>query len=99
MDTRTERFKRIRGAMLKMLAKEHPGSVDHQVLTALIEELGFDIDEKECQGHVEYLAEKGYAKKEKRKAGGIEIILVTISAKGLDLLDNLTEDVGVDVRF
>lgn len=79
-----------------MLAGEHPGSVDAEVVRALLGELGYAADAGECRGHIAYLGEKGYVRRDLRRAGGIEIELVAITAQGLDLLDGLIEDVGVD---
>lgn len=99
MDTRVEKFRRTRGAILKLLANEHPGGVDSKVLSALLAELGFELADGECEGHLAYLDEKGFARVDKKKAAGIEIKIASITAAGIDLLDGLIEDVGVDVRF
>lgn len=98
-DAKVERYKRVRGALLKVLANYYPGVVDSKVLEALATDLGFEMRDRECDGHIAYLAEKGFASLTKRKAEGIEIHIVKITAKGLDLLDGIVEDPGVDVRF
>lgn len=82
--------------MLRLLAKEHPKTVDLVVLCVLLERMGFAIDVKECEGDIEYLYEKGFVKREVKKVSGIRIVIVSISAKGLDLIDGLIEDVGVE---
>ena len=99
-EPKKERFRRVRGAILKLLAHEHPKPVDCKVLHFLLDDLGYTIDEEECSSHISYLEEKGYIKIEKRKGGGVRIKMITISAPGLDLLDDFgKKDPGVDVRF
>ena len=85
--------------MLKILAGQYPRPVDSQVLAVLVAELGFDLADGECEGHVAYLAEKGFASFEKREAAGIKIMLVRATPKGRDLVDEIEKDAGVDVRF
>lgn len=96
MDARVERYRRVRGAVLRVLAKEHPRPVDLKVLRVLMNELGYGLDDRECLGHIEYLAEKEFVRREEKKAGGLRIMLVSISANGLDLIDGLKEDIGID---
>ncbi len=99
MEAKKERYRRIRGAILKLLAYQHPGTIDFKVLHFLLDDLRYTISEEECKSHVHYLAEKGLLTKDERKSSGIEIIMVSITPKGLDLLDGFIEEPGVDVRF
>ena len=39
------------------------------------------------------------ARCQRRKCGGVRLEMVTISPKGLDVLDGFAGDIGVDVRF
>ncbi len=98
-DVRKERYRRIRGAILKLLAHEHPGPIDAKVLQFLLDDLGYTIDEEELSSHVAYLQEKGCLKQEKRQSSGAKITMVLITAQGLDVLDGFKPDCGVDVRF
>lgn len=99
MDLKKERYRRIRGAILKLLAYEHPRPVDSKVLHVLLDDLDYRITDEECQSHLVYLAEKGFITLQKRKCGGVRIEMITISPKGLDVLDGFAGDVGVDVKF
>jgi repressor of nif and glnA expression len=99
MDTGKERYKRIRGAILKLLAYQHPGAVDFKVLHYLLDDLGYTISEQECESHVCYLAEKSLVNKNKRKSGGITIYMVTVTPRGLDVLDGFVAEAGVDTNF
>ena len=98
-DAKKQRYRRIRGAILKLLAQEHPGAIDIKVLHFLLDDLGFTMAEEEMRSHLVYLQEKNCVRVNKRTSGGVEIELIIISASGLDVLDNFKEDCGVDVRF
>lgn len=99
MDVRREKYRRIRGAMLKFLATEHPGAIDSKVLYHLLDDVRYTMTEEEFESHAIYLAELGYTRKETREAAGVEITMYVITPAGLNLLDGFTRDVGVDVRF
>lgn len=98
MSVSTKRYGRIRGRVLRLLAREHPGTLDAKVLVAVLSDLGYEMDGKECAGHLHYLAEKGYVNRIERKAAGMKIEMVSLTAKGLDLMDGLIVDIGVDAR-
>ncbi len=100
-DAKKERYRRIRGAILKLLAHEHPGAIDIKVLHFLLDDLGYTMTEEEMESHLAYLADadKKCVRVEKRKSTGVEIKMVVITPKGLDVLDGFSEDCGVDVRY
>jgi hypothetical protein len=99
MQTKVEKYRRIRGLILKLLAHEHPGAIDMKVIHALLDDLQYTIKDEEMQSHLVYLEKKGFILKLKRESGGVQIEMAVINPAGLDLLDGLTKDVGVDVRF
>ncbi len=99
VDARTEKHRRIRGAILKLLSVEHPGTVDLMVLRTLIDRVGYPTTEEGMRSYVSYLEEEGYVKRETRKVGKLEIAMVAITAKGLRLLDGYLTDDGVAVEF
>lgn len=101
MEPKKERYRRIRGAILKLLAYEHPGSLDIKVLHFSLDNLGYTITEEELRSHIDYLGEKrpGLVKLEKRKTGRVQIEMVKITPDGLDVLDGLKPDVGIDTNF
>jgi hypothetical protein len=100
-EVKKERYRRIRGAILKLLAQEHPGPIDIVVLHALLDDLGYTISGEELDSHLVYLADpqKECVRIEHRKTTGIEIRIVFITKMGLDVLDGFDPDCGVDVRF
>ena len=99
MDVKREKYRRIRGAMLKFLAKAHPGAIDSRVLYYLLDDVRYTMTEDEFLSHVIYLSELGYVRKERREAAGVEVTMYVITPQGLNLLDGFVADVGVDVRF
>lgn len=99
MDLKKERYRRIRGAILRLLAYEHPKPVDSKVIHLLLDDLKYSITEEECQSHICYLTEKGFVNMELRKSSGIRLEMITVSPAGLDLLDGFIQDVGVDTRI
>ena len=99
MDVKREKYRRIRGAILKFLADAHPGAIDSKVLHHLLDDVRYTMTEDEFLSHVIYLTELGYARKEERGAADMAVTMYVITARGLNLLDGFTADVGVDVRF
>jgi hypothetical protein len=99
MDAKKEKYKRIRGAILKLLAHQHPWPIDSKVLYFLLDDLRLTITNEEFKSHCAYLEQKEYVKQDARKTSGVEIEMLVITPKGLDVLDGYTSDVGVDARF
>lgn len=99
MEAKKERYRRVRGSILKLLAHEHPGPIDFVVLHRLLDDLRYSMTEEELMSHLAYLDEKGCVKIVRRKTTGLEIIMATITAQGLDILDGFQDTCGVDVRF
>ena len=99
MEPKKERYRRIRGMMLKLLAHQHPHPLDSKVLFALLDDLKYSISDEEFESHVIYLVEKGLVKRDVLKSGGVKLEMITICPDGLDVLDGFKEECGVDVRF
>jgi len=99
-ETKKERYRRIRGAILKLLAYQHPGPLDIKEIHFLLDDMRYTITQEELQSHLCYLSEGKLLIVEKRMAGGICIEMVRITRDGLNVLDGFgAGDVGVDVRF
>lgn len=100
-DPRKERYRRIRGAILKLLAHEHPNHIDAKVLHFLLDDLGYTMSEEELDSHLAYLAEPPgeCVRVDTRESTDIRIKMVVITRKGLNVLDGFAADCGVDVRF
>lgn len=92
--TKAEALKhdRIRELLLKSLAPDYPLSVDSVVLRRHMANFGYPMTEGDLVSYLAYLEEKCLVKIEKR---GTDIVLVRITAKGLDVLDNRIDEVGV----
>ena len=97
MDPKKERYRVIRGWILKFLAEEHPASIEVSTIHHLLDDLRYTISREECESHIFYLCEKSFAKKEVRGLIGREIAMVIITPEGLDLLDGFTKDVGIEI--
>lgn len=82
-----QRFRRVRGYILKILAEEHPRPVDKMVLHAVLDNMDYTISMEELESHICYLADpqKDYVRSETRAR--FNIVMVQITSKGLDLLD------------
>jgi hypothetical protein len=90
---------RDRGSVLKLLAYQHPAPLEMKEIHSLLDHLRLTITDEEMRSHVCYLKEKGFLTVEERKAGGLQVEMVRITAVGLDVLDRFREDVGVSVEF
>jgi len=99
MDANKERFRRIRGLILKLLVKEHPKPTDLKVLYCLLDDLRYAITDEEFASHLAYLEGKGYVSQSSRKTSGVEIVFCSITPHGIDIVDGFKDDVGVDVSF
>lgn len=99
MEAIKEKYRRIRGMMLKLLAVEHPRPVDSKVLYVLLDDLARSISDEEFSSHLVYLEEKGLVKREKRGTTGVRIEMITITPSGLDVLDGFKPECGVDTNF
>jgi len=99
VETKKERYRRIRGAILKLLAHQHPGPLDIKEIHFLLDDMSFTIPEEELRSHLSYLAEGNLVIHEKRKSGGIQIEMIVITRDGLNVLDGFSKDIGIDTRF
>jgi hypothetical protein len=99
METKKERYRSVRGSVLKLLAYQHPAPLEMKEIHSLLDHLRLTITDEEMRSHVCYLKEKGFLTVEERKAGGLQVEMVRITAVGLDVLDRFREDVGVNVEF
>lgn len=92
--TKAEALKhdRIRELILQSLSPSYPSPVDSVVLRRHLANFGHPVTTDDLTSYVAYLEEKDLVKTEKRGAG---IILVRITARGLDVLDERVDEVGV----
>ena len=96
MDMKIAKYNRIRRLILEHLAPSHPHPVDSVMLRASLANLGYPMDDKSLESYLAYLAERGYLKTIEKKEFGI--ILVSITAGGLDALDGRITDPGIGLE-
>lgn len=92
--TKAEALKhdRVREIILQSLSTNYPTPVDSVVLRRHLGNFGHPITAEDLTAYVAYLEEKELVKSEKR---GVGIVLVKITARGLDVLDDRVNEVGV----
>ena len=98
-EPKKEKYRQIRGSILKLLAHQHPGPLEIREILFLLDDLALPIREEELRSHLSYLEEKGLLKIEERTAGGITREMVRVTADGLNVLDKFSKDIGVNVEF
>lgn len=92
--------KQLRGHILKVLKLSYPHPLGSNVIDTCLVDVGMPVSPTQLQGHLRYLAERQYLclKKATLEVTGTVIYLVTLSAKGIDLLEKTITDPGVTVK-
>ena len=83
---------RIRELILESLTPSYPSPVDSVVLRRHLANMGHPMSDEDMMSYVAYLVEKGLAKTDKRGSG---IVLISITARGLDVVDERIDEIGV----
>lgn len=96
--TRPEAVKhdRIRQLILKALEPGYPTPLDTIVLRRHMANFGYPLSEEDLNSYLAYLDDKELVKIDRRQGG---IVLVRLSAKGLDVLDERISVCGVGQEF
>jgi len=71
--------------------------VDAVSLRKLLADLSYPMDADTLAAYLAYLEERGYVRIDERKK--YDIVLVSITANGLDVLDGRIDDHGVGVKI
>lgn len=89
--------KQVRGYILKVCKLSYPQAVGSNVVDVCLVDAGMGTTFSLLEGHLKYLEERGYVvlKATGVSALGSPIILATLSAKGIDLLEGTVKDPGV----
>lgn len=92
--------KQARGYVLKVCKLSYPQPVGSNVINVCMIDAGMGGGGHiALEGHLKYLADRGYVAL--KRAGlsllGTSIVLVDLTAKGIDLLEGTLQDAGVDV--
>jgi len=99
-ETKKERYRTIRGTILKLLAHQHPGPLEFKELHFLLDDMSYTITDDELRSHLSYLEEGNLVSVDKRKTGGIEFEMIRVTHNGLNVLDGFgPKDNGVNIKF
>ncbi|MBI2957013.1 MAG: hypothetical protein HYY26_06865 [Acidobacteria bacterium] len=92
--------RRLRGAILALLAEQSPERLNADVLLGVLERLHYDVTARELAAALAYLRSRGYVEFEELRSRELpalpRIVRVGITAQGADVVDGTTEDPGVD---
>ena len=83
-----------RGLILQNLKQKYPEGVDFIVLQKALELQGHPVTKRELASLIEYLNDGGYVKVTYLKK---YILIITLSKKGIDLLEYAISDIGVNL--
>jgi hypothetical protein len=97
MRLQAEKNRRIRLTILELLKTEYPGALDSKVLMFSLDNLGYPLGGDDLDAHLGYLEEKGLARAERKKGYGFNLLFISLTAKGWDLLDGSIMEKGVEI--
>lgn len=83
---------RRRGLILENLKQKYPDGVDFVVLQKALEIQGHSLSKRELASLIEYLKDGEYVKVTYFKN---YILVITLSKKGIDILEHTISDVGI----
>ena len=83
---------RRRGLILENLKQKYPDGVDFVVLQKALEIQGHTLSKRELASLIEYLKDGEYVKVTYFKN---YILVITLSKKGIDILEHTISDVGI----
>ncbi|MGH9578499.1 MAG: hypothetical protein ACRD3R_13755 [Terriglobales bacterium] len=95
------RGRRLRGAVLSLLAEESPQRLNADVLLGVLERLHYDVTSRELAAGLVYLRSKAYVEFEELHSRELpalpRIVRVALTARGADVVDGTTDDPGIDL--
>ena len=98
---RVARARRLRGAILLLLAEIAPERVNAEVLRGALARQQLVVSARELAATLEYLRGRGYVAYEVVAARDYpelpRLVSVRITASGIDLVEGTVEDAGVDL--
>lgn len=97
MEFGTVMNKQIRGYILKVCKIDYPRPVGSNIIDVCLLDAGMHTSPSQLEGHLKYLQERGYVTLNRVGISGMgaPIILVTLTAQGIDLLEETISDQGV----
>src|SRR4030042_2978783 len=103
VDLRSETHSRIRGWILRLLAKHHgleesyePKMIEIVTLQGALDAIGFPIPRDDLNSYVAYLSEIGAVRMERKSFGKFRTLQIAITVKGLKIIDGRESDSGVN---
>jgi DNA-binding PadR family transcriptional regulator len=92
--------KDVRGYILGLAKIPYPYPISSSLIETCLLDAGMPTSPTQIEGHLQYLSERGYITmtKSELEVTGTAVILVTLTAKGIDLLENTTSDPGVHIK-
>jgi len=96
MNIEMEKHNMIRVLILKILCPEYPKAVDAVLLRRCLADFSYPQSEKSLKSYLAYLQELGCIKVDEKK--DYDITMVTITAKGLDILDGRIAEPGIEIK-
>jgi DNA-binding transcriptional ArsR family regulator len=97
-DPKKEKYRQIRGSILKLLSHQHPGPLEIREILFLLDDLDLGVTQEELRSHLGYLEEKELVRSEQRIAGGIKREMIRITANGLNVLHEFAKDIGISIE-
>ena len=95
------RARRLRGAVLALLAEESPQRLNADVLLGVLERLHYDVTSRELAAALAYLRSKSYVEFEELHSRDLpalpRIVRVALTARGADVVDGTVDDPGIDL--
>ena len=98
MDLRSETHSRIRGQILRLLARHHPNFIDVVTLQGALDALGYPVPRDDLDSYLSYLEEIATVRIETRKFGHMRTRQIVITVGGLKLVDGREYDSGVNTE-
>jgi len=92
--------KSIRGYILKLVFEtSYPKPLGSNIIESCLIRVGMGISPPTLAGHLSYLEDRGYieTKEVSLGEGFAPIVLVSLTSKGIDLLEGTTSDPGVSL--
>jgi hypothetical protein len=98
VDLRSETHSRIRGQILRLLARHHPNWIDVVTLQGALDTLGYPVPRDDLDSYMAYLEEIGAVRLQKKAFGHMKTRQIVITVQGLKIVDGREFDSGVNVE-
>jgi hypothetical protein len=98
VDLRSETHSRIRGQILRLLAKHHPNWIDLVTVQGALDVLGYPVPRDDLNSYMAYLEEIGAVYLRTKTFGEMKTKQVKIAVRGIKMVDGRESDSGVCVE-